>query len=291
VILGLFADKITQSAANNFSLRDQPPMPVQPAFPTPYPEINTLLQSVLSGAREVLGERFVGMVLHGSLASGGFDPQRSDIDFLIITRKDLPEETIAGLRNMHAGITAGSMPWADHIEGSYIPLEALRRYDPAHSAHPALRVDGSLDVDGHGPDWVIQRHIIREKGIVLAGLPVRDLIDPVSPNELRRAQLGILREWWTPPFANPERFNTAEYQAYSVLTMCRALYLLENGEVATKADAAAWAQGKFGEHWVGLIGWAVEWRRGIQAQRLEETLAFIDFTLDLFGIRRVESRK
>ena len=214
----------------------------QAAFPTGFPEINALLQVVLAGAREVLGERFVGMVLHGSLASGGFDPQRSDIDFLIVTREELPEEIVAELRQMHAGITAGGMPWADHIEGSYIPLEALRCYDPARAVHPALRVDGSFEVDGHGPDWIIQRHIIREKGIVLAGPPVRDLIDPVSPNELRRAQLGILREWWTPPFANPERFNTAEYQAYAVLTMCRALYLLDYGEVAAKADAAAWAQ-------------------------------------------------
>ena len=250
-----------------------------------------MLEVVLSGAREVLGEVFVGMVLHGSLASGGFDPLRSDIDFLIITREELPQETIAGLRDMHAGITASGMPWADHIEGSYIPLQALRRYDPARSAHPALRVDGSFEVDGHGPDWIIQRHIIREKGIVLAGPPVRALIDAVSPSELRRAQLGILREWWTPPFANPERFNSAEYQAYAVLTMCRALYLLEYGEVTTKADAAAWAQGELGEPWAGLIGWAVTWRRGMQAQRLEDSLALINFTLDRCGISRVESRK
>ena len=252
----------------------------QAAFPTGFSEINALLQAVLAGAQEVLDERFVGMVLHGSLASGGFDALRSDIDFLIITRDELPVEVIAGLRDMHAGITASGMPWADHIEGSYIPMEALRRYDPARSAHPALRSDGSFEVDGHGPDWIIQRHIIREKGMVLAGPPVRDLIDPVSANELRRAQLGILRDWWTPPFASPERFDTAEYQAYAVLTMCRALYLLEYGEVTTKADAAAWAQRKLGEPWAGLIGWAAAWRRGLQTQRLEETLAFIDFTLE-----------
>ena len=252
----------------------------QAAFPTGFHDINALLQAVLSGAREVLGERFVGMVLHGSLAGGGFDPQRSDIDFLIITRDEVPEETIAGLKAMHAGITASGKPWANHIEGSYIPLDALRRYDPALAAHPALRVDGSFEVDGHGPDWIIQRHIIREKGIVLAGPPVRDLIDPVSPIDLRRAQLGILREWWTPPFASPERFNTAEYQAYAVLTMCRALYLLEFGEVAAKADAAAWAQRTYGESWAELIGWAAAWQRGMHAQRLEDTLAFIDFTLD-----------
>jgi hypothetical protein len=67
--------------------------------------------------------------------------------------------------------------------------------------------------------------------------------------------------------------------------MCRAPYLLEHGEVAAKADAAAWAQRACGEPWVGLIGWAAAWRRGMQALRLEETLAFIEFTLDRCGIQ------
>ena len=40
--------------------------------PTGDPEINAVLSEVLSGARDVLGDDFVGMHLDGSLAMGGF---------------------------------------------------------------------------------------------------------------------------------------------------------------------------------------------------------------------------
>lgn len=252
---------------------------IYPIFTT-YPEVHSTLQAVLGGAREVLGGQFAGMYVHGSLALGGFEPGRSDIDFLVATSTRLTDGLTQALREMHARLAAARLPWAGTIEGSYIPLAALRRYDPLDCAHPALRSDGSFEVDGHGPDWIIQRHILREKGLRLAGPPARELIDPVEPEELRRAQLGILRSWWSRPFASPERFGSAEYQAYAVLTMCRALYMLEFGEVAPKPQAAAWAQRALGLPWAGLIEWALAWRRGGQEQRLDEALDFIDFTLE-----------
>jgi hypothetical protein len=46
--------------------------------PTPYPEVNTILQELLEGAMSILESHFVGMYLDGSLASGDFD-QDSDI--------------------------------------------------------------------------------------------------------------------------------------------------------------------------------------------------------------------
>lgn len=44
---------------------------------TPYPDINAVLHTLLTSTGEVLGERFVGLYLYGSLASGGFDPETS----------------------------------------------------------------------------------------------------------------------------------------------------------------------------------------------------------------------
>ena len=41
--------------------------------PTPYPDVNAVLNDLLSSAREILGNNFLEMDLHGSLASGDFD--------------------------------------------------------------------------------------------------------------------------------------------------------------------------------------------------------------------------
>jgi hypothetical protein len=247
---------------------------------TPYPEINVLLYELLAGSRGVLGQQFVGLYVHGSVASHDFNPQRSDIDFVVVTADVLPSDMLLKLEAMHAHLTNSGLQWADVLEGSYIPQSALRRYDPAHSDYPALRVDGSFAVDGHGSDWIIQRHILREKGLTIAGPPIHTLIDPVAPDALRWASRGILREWWQPQLTDSFRIRSDEYQAYAILTMCRILYTMEHGDVASKPTAAQWAKTLLDAHWSALIDRALVWGHGMELDAFDDTLAVIRYTLD-----------
>jgi hypothetical protein len=255
-------------------------MSAHATHPTPYPDVNAVLRVLLSGVQTVLGNHFVGMYVHGSLASGDFDPQRSDVDFLVVTVDELPDEMLPALEAMHACIAATELKWAAKLEGSYIPRHALRRYDPAHARHPALCVDGSFGLDQHASDWVIQRHVIRERGVVVAGPAPQTLIDPVQPDDLRRAVRGVLREWWSPQLHDPTRLHSSEYQAYAILTMCRALYTLQHGIVVSKSVAARWAQEALGERWAAIIERATAWRHGAQLDHFNETLDFIRYTLE-----------
>ncbi len=247
---------------------------------TPYADVNALLHLLLTSVQTVLGSHFVGMYIHGSAASGDLDAARSDIDFLVVTTDELPQEMLRALPEMHARIYASGLPWATKLEGSYIPQSALRRYDPTRAWHPALRVDGSFDVDHHASDWIIQRHVIREQAIVLAGPEPKTLIDPVSPNDLRRAALGILHEWWLPQLDDTSRLRSPEYQAYAVLTMCRALYTLHHATIVPKPVAARWAQQSLDQRWAPLVDKALAWRPSVQADHLHETLDFIRYTLE-----------
>lgn len=245
----------------------------------PNPEINAVLQRLLADAKRVLKEHFLGLYVHGSLANCDFKPERSDIDFLIVTAHELPAEVLPELAAMHASLAASGLPWADKLEGPYIPQAALRRYDPTHAHHPALRVDGSFSIDAHGSDWVIQRQVLRQQGIVLAGPPLQDLIDPVQPEDLREAARATLNEWWAPMLDEPSRLHSREYQAYAALTMCRILYTIRFGAIATKSDAAYWAQAELGERWAGLIEQSLAWPEKPQPDRLDGTLALIRFTV------------
>lgn len=251
--------------------------------PTLDPDIESLLQRLLSEAQAVLGDHFAGMYVHGSVASGDFTPGRSDIDFVVVTTAELPAELLPALEAMHARLTASGLKWATHLEGSYIPEQALRCYDPAHNHHPALRVDGTFAVDGHGNDWIVQRYLIREKGLVLAGPEPKTLIDPIHPDDLRQAVLGTLQEWWAPQLQEPFRLYGREYQAYATLTMCRILYTLRHGDIASKAAAARWAQATLEEQWTDLIDRALAWPHEPQPDSLAETLDFIRYALQHSG--------
>lgn len=184
---------------------------------------------------------------------------------------------------MHAHLRASGLRWATHIEGDYVPRSALRRYDPALARYPHLGVDGHFEVEQHGGESIIQRHSLREHGVVIAGPDPKSLMDPIPPDELRAATLNLLQAWWAPMLdQNPAFLHSAEYKAYAVLTMCRMWYTLEHGAVVSKPAAARWARTTLDKRWVALIEWALRWRPDLQVddeEKLRETLDFIRHTL------------
>lgn len=250
---------------------------------TPYPDIDALLGVLLSEVKTVLGRQFAGLYLHGSLASGDFNPKTSDIDFLVVTAEELPAGTISALEAMHARLGAGSLKWAPKLEGCYLPLHALRGDDPAGGPYPCLN-EGRFYLDRLGSDWVIHRHILREQGIVIAGPAPQTLIDPVRPDDLRRAVLGLLAEWWAPMLRSPDpRLHGGAYQAFAALTMCRALYTARHKTIVSKPAAGRWALEALETRWAGFIGRALAWQPGLELDSLNETLDFIRYTLQACG--------
>ncbi len=255
---------------------------LQQIWPTLYPDINEVLNLLLAEVRNVLDDQFVGMYLYGSLSSGDFDPASSDIDFLVVTTDMLPEQTIANLEAMQQRIWKTGLKWADKLEGSYLPKAHLRRYEKSDVAYPTVN-EHKFYVAPHGSDWIIQRHIIREGGVVLAGPDPKSLIDPVEPDEIRRAVRGILQEWWFPMLEDPSwlKNHGGEYHAFAILTMCRSLCALERGTVISKPVAAKWAQQELDGKWPRVIEQALAVRKGEEDFDLsDEALELIRYTME-----------
>lgn len=247
--------------------------------PTLYDDVNAVLAELLTAVSHILGEQFIGLYLYGSLAAGDFNPKRSDIDFVVITATELADDIVTDLAALHAQMQETGAYWANHIEGDYIPLAALRRYDPTQTRYPHLSTSGHFAVEEHDSGVIIQQHILREKGVALAGPPIRPLIEPITPDELRQATLAILHSWWEPKLINPVILADDEYQVYAVLTMCRMLYTLRFGEIISKPVAAKWAIEKVNGRFTPLIQLANAWQNGLPFDKLGETLDFIGYVL------------
>jgi hypothetical protein len=179
---------------------------------------------------------------------------------------------------MHAEIAASGMKWAKKLEGFYFPLNILRRYEPGQ-LFASIGVDWDFNVTGQGTEGVIQRYILREQGIVLAGPPLDDLIEPVTADQIRLATYQLLIEWWVPMLTDPTHISSSEYQAYAILTMCRMLYTLKRGEIISKPSAARWAMENH-PRWTDLIQLALAWQQGMEMDCLGEVLELIRYTYD-----------
>ena len=260
-------------------------------FPTPYPEVNVVINALLPEVQAILGDQFTGMYLYGSLAYGDFDTD-SDVDFIVVTREELSESLFSKLKSLHERIAKLDSWCATQLEGSYTPRQALLTFDPLRVLHihidrgqnehlHRMLIEDALVSRAWWGGWVLLRSVLWENGITLAGPEPRTLIGPVSPDDLKQASLANLPGWAELLLDRPEELVGRGYQSYVVLTLCRMLYTLEYGRITSKPEAARWAQEYLGPPWSALIerAWVGRHTAGSPAtpEDLNLTLEFIRF--------------
>lgn len=258
--------------------------------PTAYDALNDVLADLVTGAQAALGESFIAAYLQGSFAVGDWDAY-SDVDFLIVAAREISDVEMTRLSALHARLFARPEPWAQHLEGSYIPAARLNTPTPARE--PLLFLDNgshTLIRSAHC-DTLVTRWAVRECGITLAGPPPHTLIDPVSPDELRDEVRNKIHDWHEATLANPQWLDNRWGQAYCVLQYCRMLHTLHTGRVGSKLAGAQWAQNALDPRWAGLIqrAWAerpnpdAKVRLPACPDDIVSTLAFMSYALTLLS--------
>jgi hypothetical protein len=259
--------------------------------PTYYADVNEVLHSFEARLLTLLGSHFVGMYPSGSLALGDFDPQSSDIDMVIVTDVELSGDLFAALHDLHAHFDESRSPWAAKVEAVYIPPEALRHSAPTPAQYPQIEKGRTLFLDHLESGWIFHCYTLREHGVIVAGPGPHTLIDPVDPDAMRRAAATIAGIWLEQAQHDPDWLtwlHPRKHQAFVVLTLCRLLYTLDSGTLASKPAAARWAQKTLGRRWAGPIERS---RAGLHTseETLEsdanETVTFIHYTVERFRQR------
>ena len=255
-------------------------MPVgRPAWPTLWPQVNRVVEGLRDRLGDALDDQLVGLYLSGSLALGGFHPPSSDIDVLVATAGVLDEPVVGRLAELHATLkTAGG--FGARLETVYLPVAALRRYDPSDQRRYPIAASGrDLAQHRQSLSWVLDRWVAREHGLTVAGPRPSSLIDPIGPGVLRAAVRGLLLSFWAAQLQGPAPawLRPRSDQAFAVLSMCRALYCLEHGLVVSKPAAAAWASRWLQPPWPELVARALSWRSDQLPDRdaLDATLGLV----------------
>lgn len=252
--------------------KSEDPRPVRE--PTPYPELNAVLDHLLREARALLRDNFVGAYLQGSFAVGDHT-EGSDCDFIIVTRRDITLDELPAFQAMHAAIHELPFPrWRYGLEGSYAPAAILRRWsteprdppgesrgpdwgDPGTSgspprAYPFWYLDHGAKhlVRSEHDNTEVVRWVLREKGVVLAGPDPRQLIDPVSAASLR-AEVRQTMDHCLALDLTP--IEIKGWLNFWVGLYCRMGHTLVTGEVWSKKAGKAWALANFDPSWREFI--------------------------------------
>jgi len=222
-------------------------------------DVEQLLAKTVELLSDGLGPVLTGLYLHGSLVIGDFAPGRSDVDLVAVLTVQPDDELLVSLGGVHDKVGELFPTWRGHVEVEYVALDTLRQ----HSAGEAVDAPGVIARVSPGehlhllpatPHRVLGWSLVRRYGRSLIGPPAEEVIPAISDELLTEALLHHVRDWpvWVREMA------TAGGQAYAVLSLCRAVVLLETGEqVSKKAAATHVAQAT--PAWTDVVLWARGW--------------------------------
>jgi predicted nucleotidyltransferase len=247
--------------------------------------VDALLERLVAGVRDALGDDVVAIYLFGSAVTGAFEPGISDVDTAVVLRSEPDDAQVERLERMHDRLVAGTPEWRDRVEVVYVPVRALLAFrdEPA----PGARISRgepfhAIELD---TSWVIDWYRVGGAGVALVGPPPAELVPAISTEEYVEAVRRHLLGWPD----STDALATSESQAYAVLTMCRGLRTVRTGDDVSKREAAAWAAEVL-PHRAALIDAALGWRAVARTDRAadprvsrEDVRSFVEEVAALVG--------
>ena len=246
-----------------------------------------LLDRFIEESRAILGEELVGIYLHGSAVMGCFNPDKSDLDLLIVVEEGLSDDIKRTYMDMVLRLN-------EEAPAKGLELSVLRRADCAVFVHPMPfelhfsnahldwyrrdPVDFVQKMKGTDPDLAAHITILHRKGAVLWGAPIREIFGPVPREayidsirmDVKDAQEQILR--------NP---------VYMTLNLCRVMAFIREGLVLSKLEGGKWGLGNLPWAYHNVIEAALAAYTSDREMRVpdEKLQVFARFLLDRIGLR------
>jgi len=200
-------------------------------------ELAALLQNIAADFPLVLKENLVGIYLWGSLSYDAFDERCSDVDSIVVTRRDLSEAAFAAMEKWFDA-AAGRNRWTARLDMRFvIDGEFLDKKSRCCGFYSGRLVrHGS---DGNPIIWLN----IGESGVTLWGKEAK-LIAPVITdrclNDALLLELDYLKEALAKN-AGDHSDRALRHNSYAVLTACRILYTARRRCIVAKKRAYNWA--------------------------------------------------
>jgi Domain of unknown function (DUF4111)/Nucleotidyltransferase domain len=239
-------------------------------------EISALLEELTAALPTILGENLVGIYLYGSLTQGAFNPERSDVDCIVVTQHELTDLQFTQLDAWFAHAAAAN-PWVVRLQISFLIRDEVLINTPKGNCLYQLGRLTRVGADGNPIIWMN----VLDNGVVLLGPPAESFVPPITSEILFAAlarEVAYLREEIVEK-PNSEWRDVPRYRAYAVLTLCRILYSHRHGTVVSKLQAAEWALRALSDAWHDVIDQALEADAGQRAMGIDPAsiARFIEF--------------
>lgn len=205
-------------------------------------EIKKFVYHLVKSTDQILHEDLIGFYLHGSFAMGGFNPNKSDIDILVVTKNALSIENKRKLANLFLVYSSHPFP----VEISFLDKKQLDnwRYPTPYDFHYSEYWREKYEVDisqgkigcfggeeKFDADLAAHITVTNQRGICLLGSPIEEVFPEVPPSHYISSIMSDFEECLE---------NIEHDPIYCTLNLIRVYWYLKEGTISSKEEAGKW---------------------------------------------------
>ncbi len=213
-------------------------------------------------SKGILGDNLVGVYLHGSAVMGCFNPEKSDVDLLVVVNEEPTDAVKRTFLDMVVSLDESGP--AKGIEMSIVERSVCK---PFVYPTPFVLHFSKMHLDWYrndpedyiakmkGTDRDLAAHItvIRARGVCLCGAPIDEVFGEVPKQDYMESL------WYD--IADAEH-DIAEDTMYLTLNLARVLAFLQDGSVLSKKEGGEWGLKNLPEKYHELLREALSEYRG-----------------------------
>jgi len=211
-----------------------------------------LLAQIRRGYEAILGQKLVGIYVHGSLAFGCFCWDRSDVDFLAVVDAPLTRAEKAALIELLLRLDADAPPKGFEmsvvLQSACSPFQWPTPYElhfsNAHKENYVNCISYFDTLQGADPDLAAHFTVTRAVGFALCGKPIDEVFAPVPRAHYIRSLLLDI---------SSAENDIAENPVYCTLNLCRVLAYLREETVLSKQQGGEWGLAHLPQQWYPLL--------------------------------------
>ena len=200
-----------------------------------------ILDKIVDKSKQIFGAELTGVYLHGSMAMGCFQPDKSDIDFIIVIKDNITDKQ--KLMFMNEVVELNKAAPSKGIELSIVKEAYCKEFlyptpFELHFSNMHLQwfrdnpTDYIQKMNGTDKDLAAHFKIIKKYGIALYGSPIDDGFADVPRNNYIDSILCDIEEAKEEILENP---------VYIILNLCRVAAFLKHDLVISKKQGGEWA--------------------------------------------------
>ena len=217
-----------------------------------------ILNKIVDESKNIFGEKLTGIYLHGSMAMGCFNPDKSDIDLIIVIKDNIDDNQ--KLRFMNEVVELNKMAPSKGIELSIVKEVFCKEFIyptpfELHFSNMHLQwfIDNPTDyickMKGTDKDLAAHFKVIKKYGMTLYGADIKDVFSDVPRENYIDSIWGDIEGAMEDILENP---------IYIILNLCRVVAFLKDDLILSKKQGGEWALQNLSSEYQILVSEALQ---------------------------------